>query len=40
MENALTGMIVIGVMILAILGLSQVTLLAQADIARGDRYVR
>lgn len=37
MENALTGIIIIGVMILAILGLSEGALSAQADLAEGTR---
>jgi archaeal flagellar protein FlaF len=40
MENALTGIIIIGVMILAILGLSQGTLMAQAGIADATRLMQ
>jgi flagellar protein FlaF len=40
MENALTGIIIIGVMILAIMGLSQGTLAAQAGIADAIRQMQ
>jgi len=40
MENALTGIIIIGVMILAILGLSEGALSAQANLAEASRAMQ
>lgn len=40
MENAITGLIIIGVMVLAILGLSEGSLTAQANIAEAARTMQ